>query len=185
MNYCVIWTITARSTWCNSVSRNVSRQSMPRDIHGTIVDCISSTSISLAATLCCEHVSTTACRAALLLTALGNEFPWKLVQVCRPPSIPSRERDTFVVAIRSSMCTTQRTTGSSLVLGSVSAKCNAIRHAKDNFFFLSFDDGTAVYEILPCGCQRLEVFSEITATRNCTVDLRVSDEFLKKEFVEE
>ncbi|KAM0730013.1 hypothetical protein ACS0PU_003890 [Formica fusca] len=64
----------------------------------------------------------------------------------------SRERDTFGVAIPALLQYTRRTTGSSLVLGSIQAKCNAIRHAKDNFFSpLSFDDDAAVREIPPCG----------------------------------
>lgn len=150
--------ITVRSTWCNSVS-NVSRQSMPRDITGTIVDCISSTSISLAATLCRGHVSTT----ALLLTALETNFcdaRDELVQVCRPRGIRVASKP-FGVAIDALLPSTRHTT-ETLSFSIRSAKCNAIRHAKDNFSSpLSFDDDAAIHGR---AFLAIRIFSGIIAT---------------------
>lgn len=163
---------------------------MPRDIDGTIIDRVSSTSISCyAATLRCDHVhSTTACRAALLLTALGTNFrdardgTSSSLSTAKYPSLASApfgesQSEAHFFHIHES----------SLVLSVLSAKCNAIRHAKDNFFSpLSFDDDAVVHR---CTAVRFliatRVFSEIVATRDCTVNLRASDEFPKKEFVEE
>lgn len=116
--------ITARSTWCNFAS-NVSRQSMPRDITGTIVDCINSTSISLAMTSCRGHVSTT----ALLLTALETNFRDELLFKSVDHEV-SESRASFSES-QSMHFFHQHDAKPRVPSFSIkSAKCNAIRHAR-------------------------------------------------------
>lgn len=122
----------------------------------------------------CDFVPWTRLDDCIIVHCTRDEFPWRTCSSLSTTKYPSCKP--FGVAIDALLPSTRRT----IETPSFSvrcAKCNAIRHAKNNFLPLSFE--------WRCGFSRLEFSQWLLLPGNCTVDLRVSDEFSKKEFVEQ